>query len=922
MKFFIKNQQFLFSVSIALLAGITLLFAPFWAYEWYQQPFLGVFLEANNVMSLIGGEDWAALQAGATWPDRLMAVNQQSVPDTPALYAALRGTLGKPTLLTFERRDGSQYTLTVTTRAVRPGELFTFFGIPYLTALTFLGNGLWTFWVGRKQRSARAFLVAAASISLTLGTFFDMNTSRYALLGWTLSLPMVASSMMYLALVFPQESPLVTRFPKLRHFPWLITLGFLPFGVREILFPSNPWSYINVWRVSYVFVGLGIIAFIAMLVARTLRGSTPVIMQQSRIMLFGALLAFSPILWLYFLPIAFGFVPVFRPILYLPTLVLLPISVGYAILRYRLMDVDRWLGDALVYTLTTAGGLALFYVFLALASLIIQSQVNVTDPLFVALFLVLMVLALNPLHQLAQKTIDNVFYRSRADYRVVLSRLAQAMVTTPDLSRVQRILKQEIDTALNPETFLLFLHDDDDRLYRAFDENGQQQATLSQTDALPIYLERGDGALWLPQGSVLPEALFGSAIRRHCSTCEVFIPLRYEGRLIGFLALGARRSGDPYSSDDLNFLQAAAGQSTLAVEIARLFNNLQRTFNETLEMKNLMDDIFASIASGVITTDIQNKVTLFNQSAEKILGVSAQQIVGKNLSQVLGGIVPRFEKMTRSTLELGAITQGEEVSPILPGRSKAFWRISTSPLLNAYHETKGLTLVIDDLTEQRNLEAERERIRQTFGKVVAPRVRDRLLSDPRSLRLDGMRQTLTVMFADLHNFTNYSERSVPEELFQNLNRYLSLAAQAVLEEEGTLDKFMGDAVLAFWNAPDPQPDHTLRAVRAALLMNRAIAQFRANTPEAALLTFRVGITTGEAMVGNVGTSELFNYTVIGDTVNLAQRLQSSAPPGEIWISQPVYQAVADQILATRLPPVKVKGKEQPVEVYRLEGLRG
>lgn len=921
MKFLIKNRQFLFSVSVAFIAGVTLLFAPFWAYQWYRQPFLGVFLEANNVVSLIGGEDWAALEAGAAWPDRLSAVNQQPVPDTPALYAALRGTLNTPTTLTFARRDGSLYTLTVTPRAVRPGELFTFFGIPYLAALTFLGNGLWTFWVGRKQRSARAFLVAAASIALTLGTFFDMNTSRYALLGWTLSLPMVASSMMYLGLVFPQEAPIITRFPKLRHFPWLITAGLLPFGVREILAPSTPWAYINVWRVSYVFVGLGILTFIGMLVLRALRGSTPVIMQQSRIMLFGALLAFSPILWLYLLPFAFGFVPIFRPILYLPTLVLLPISVGYAIVRYRLMDVDRLLGDALVYTLTTAGGLALFYVFLALASLIIQSQVNVTDPLFVALFLVLMVLALNPLHTLAQETIDRVFYRARADYRQVLSRLAQGMVTTPDLARVQRILKQEIDAALNPETILLFLYDDDDHLYRAFDENGKQQAFLPPMDALPIHLERGSGALWLPEGSALPEDLRESVMRQHCAACEIFVPLRYEGRLIGFLALGARRSGDPYSSDDLNFLQAAAVQSSLAVEIARLFNNLQRTLNETLEMKNLMDDIFASIASGVITTDLQRKVTLFNQAAENILGIPARQVVGKNLSQVLGGLGPRFEKMARSTLESGVITQGEEVSPTLPGRGAAFWRLSSSPLLDAHHETKGLTLVIDDLTEQRALEAEQERIRQTFGKVVAPRVRDRLLSDPGSLRLDGMRQTLTVMFADLHNFTTYSERSLPETLFQNLNRYLSLAAQAVLEEEGTLDKFMGDAVLAFWNAPDPQPDHTLRAVRAALLMNRAIAQFRATTPEAALLTFRVGITTGEAMVGNVGTSELFNYTVIGDTVNLAQRLQSSAPPGEIWISQPVYQAVADQIIATALPPVKVKGKEQPVDVYRLDDLR-
>jgi len=403
--------------------------------------------------------------------------------------------------------------------------------------------------------------------------------------------------------------------------------------------------------------------------------------------------------------------------------------------------------------------------------------------------------------------------------------------------------------------------------------------------------------------------------------CRVFIPLHYEDNMIGFLALGPRRSGDPYSSDDLNFLEAVAGQSSLALENVRLFANLQETLNQTLEMKNLMDDIFASMSSGVITTDVERKITLFNDAATRILGIPIEKVVGRKLGEALPEFGPHFLLMAASTLRDGSSIEGEEFTPILMERGPVFLRLSSTPLKDAQLNTKGATIVIDDLTKERSLEAEQERIRQTFGRVVAPRVRDRLLEDPSNLRLDGIRQPLTVLFADIHNFTPLSERIKPEVLFQILNSYLSVAATAVLEEEGTLDKFMGDAVLAFWNAPDEQPDHVLRAARAALAMDVAIRNVRAEVTQAHQLFFSIGITTGEAMVGNVGTPDLFNYTVIGDIVNYASRLESIASPGQILLSKESYIAIADYVLAKELPPVQVKGKSAPAVVYELQGLK-
>jgi adenylate cyclase len=254
-------------------------------------------------------------------------------------------------------------------------------------------------------------------------------------------------------------------------------------------------------------------------------------------------------------------------------------------------------------------------------------------------------------------------------------------------------------------------------------------------------------------------------------------------------------------------------------------------------------------------------------------------------------------------------------------RPELILRLSCTPLRDAQMHTIGVTLVFDDLTEQRRVEAEREWIRQTFGRVVAPRVRDRLLSDPSHLRVEGVRQPLTVLFADLSSFTPFSERTQPEKLLPVLNAYLSLAAQVVLEQEGTLDKFVGDAVMAFWNAPDEQPDHTLRAVRAALGIQRAAAAHRVRLSPEHHLHYKVSISCGDTMVGNVGSEGLFNYTAIGNTVNLAQRLESIAAPGQILISEAVYLVMQDRIVVRRLADTKVKGMEQPVAVYELLGMK-
>jgi adenylate cyclase len=217
-------------------------------------------------------------------------------------------------------------------------------------------------------------------------------------------------------------------------------------------------------------------------------------------------------------------------------------------------------------------------------------------------------------------------------------------------------------------------------------------------------------------------------------------------------------------------------------------------------------------------------------------------------------------------------------------------------------------------------EQEKEAIRNLFQRYVSPTVVDRLVYGIEDLALGGKRQEISVLFADLRNFTAFSENLAPERLVEVLNQYFALVVEAILGQEGTLDKFMGDAVMAFFNAPLSQPDHTLRAVRAALTIQQAVVDYNSSSANQCCLNFGIGIHVGQAVVGNIGTVQQMNYTTIGDTVNLAKRLQERAEGGQIILSQAAYEAVQDAVTVEDLGPLTVKGRTAPVYTYNLVGL--
>ncbi|GAC1458240.1 MAG: hypothetical protein PVSMB1_08110 [Gemmatimonadaceae bacterium] len=209
-------------------------------------------------------------------------------------------------------------------------------------------------------------------------------------------------------------------------------------------------------------------------------------------------------------------------------------------------------------------------------------------------------------------------------------------------------------------------------------------------------------------------------------------------------------------------------------------------------------------------------------------------------------------------------------------------------------------------------------VHRLFGQYLSPQIARSLLSDPGRAALGGENREVTAVFADLAGFTPFTESRPPRDTVLALNRYFSAVVPVVFANGGTIIQFAGDAIVAVWNAPLEQPRHALAAARTALAMQRAIEAIVAEDPS--LPRFRVGIATGAALVGNIGSEELRNYVAHGDAVNLAARLQTRAIPGQVVVSAPTYALIRDLATVRPLGRFAVKGKSEEVEAFVLDGL--
>jgi adenylate cyclase len=276
---------------------------------------------------------------------------------------------------------------------------------------------------------------------------------------------------------------------------------------------------------------------------------------------------------------------------------------------------------------------------------------------------------------------------------------------------------------------------------------------------------------------------------------------------------------------------------------------------------------------------------------------------------------------TRSQLVSGLFAAGSIVAVVLLGYGAlaAGYAVPAFTTALAIALTYVVTTVVKFVQEQRQTAL----LKMTFGRYVSPQILDHILAHPEKVQLGGERRDLTILFSDIRGFTSISEASEPEEVVEMLNEYLTRMVDILLKHGGTLDKFIGDAVMGFWNAPAADPDHARHAVACAVEMIEETARLRERweSEGKASLRIGIGINTGEAVAGNIGSERVFGYTVIGDAVNLASRLEGKNKDyvTEIIVSESTLERMGGGFETVYLDDVKVKGKEQAVKIYEVKG---
>ncbi len=390
------------------------------------------------------------------------------------------------------------------------------------------------------------------------------------------------------------------------------------------------------------------------------------------------------------------------------------------------------------------------------------------------------------------------------------------------------------------------------------------------------------------------------------------VPLKVQSEVIGVVYCDNRALTALFKDSELNMLKAFADQAAVAIQNARLFEATRAQLAQISAARALMDNIFTSIASGLITLDGENIITLFNPAAEAITRVGSERAIDMYLHEVLPGLAELLADQLERVRASGDVI-ALELEIALRDQIRV-WNVHLSPLRDPA-DARGIALVLDDLTEQKERESQLAQVQRYLPSALVENMRSTDLSV-----LAGQEREITVLFADVRGFTSFSELLEPEELMQIINEYLSVASDAINLYEGVVDKYLGDAVTGLFNTQlNPQGDHAVRAVRAALSMVYDVLALHEIMPEDSRLFYGIGIHTGMATLGNVGGEERQEFAAIGDAVELSKLLQENAGRGEIIISEATLQYVKDDFEFEALTPHKTKGRTDFTVMYRLTG---
>ena len=386
----------------------------------------------------------------------------------------------------------------------------------------------------------------------------------------------------------------------------------------------------------------------------------------------------------------------------------------------------------------------------------------------------------------------------------------------------------------------------------------------------------------------------------------LIVPLRANQNLLGYMILcnkETRKGIEDFNELDLDILTSLSNQAAVAMDNANLFK-------EITEAKQFNESILGSIATGVITLNVLGEVDSVNKAGEKILKLEQEAILNNHYmflfekDQEIIDIITKAEEINKIVTEINI--------PFLTVSEDTIVNISAAPRIDVNGNLEGLVIAIEDISDV-------SKVKNTFKRYVSKQVVDNLLEDDTKLNLGGEEREVTILFTDIRGFTSMSENMKPEEVVTTLNEYFSEMIDIVFKYNGTLDKIIGDELMVVFGAPLAAEDDTERALNTAVEMQNKIKELnniRKKRKEKPVLV-GAGINKGYVVSGNIGSRDMMDYTVIGDTVNLGSRLCSAAGPGEIIVSKEVTKNEDKHFNFEELEPINVKGKKDKINIFKV-----
>jgi signal transduction histidine kinase len=597
-----------------------------------RTPFLGAFVEHTlmvNTVSPTRPGTWELNKLKLDFGYQIQQIDGVKISSVQNLRSVLGGYQPGDTIsLTLLTPEGQLQSYPVQLQRLPGLDQLSFFVIPYIVGLVYLISGLYVFGVRRYEAAGRSFSLFSSSVAIALAGLYDGYSTGVLVPIWTVSLAMAGAAMLNLAVVFPEVTRPVQRRPYLSWLGYLLAIPIAIYGVSTIYNFNHPTAYVLAWRVEFIFMALAAIIFLVMVGLSRSRSGSPIIREQSRLIFWGALIAFSPIV-AWFLVTTSNPQIGFSSYLMLP-LGIFPVLTAYALIRYRLLSTDYLLSRTVLYAFLTVIAVAGYGLLVTGLSQILGVVLSPTNPLLIGLMVFILAVTFNPLRMTLQNRIDQVFFRGQVAYRERQQAFGRELTRAMELNEIVGVLRQYIDQALMPSQLHIFVFDSASGHYLTTpDVQGRPTSDIRfpLNSALVQALSRQREAIFLSSLDNLPAALQPEQARLALLGVQLFVPLPGRQQLIGWIALGLRLSGEPYNSRDLIFLEVLSDQAALAVERAQVVIDLERRIRETTVLTRVsqgvsftmaFDDILELISAqtGQLMPARDLWVTLYNKETE------------------------------------------------------------------------------------------------------------------------------------------------------------------------------------------------------------------------------------------------------------------------------------------------------------------